>query len=61
MKDNLGDKKLTNTENGRKTLVQYSKVLNDGLLSGIEDEAQIKYHLTPATLSEFFLMLHILM
>ena len=44
MKDSRGDNKLTSTESGRKTLVKHSKVLNDGLLSGMEDEAQIKWH-----------------
>ena len=37
VKDNCSDKKLTGTENERKTLVECSKILNDGLLSGIED------------------------
>ena len=44
VKDNRGDKKLTRTKNRRKKLVECSKVLNDGLLSGIEDEGRIKYH-----------------
>ena len=44
VKDNRGDKKLTSTENGRKTLIECSKVLNDGLFSWIKDEARIKYH-----------------
>ena len=45
VKENGGDKKLTSTENGRKMLVECSKVLDDGfLLRGIEDEARIKYH-----------------
>ena len=44
VKDNQSDKKLTSIENGMKMSVECSKVLNDGLLSKIEDEAQIKYH-----------------
>ena len=45
VKDNRGDKKPTSIGgNGRKTLAQCSKVLNDGLWSGIKGEARIKYH-----------------
>ena len=44
VKHNRGDIKLTSTEIGKKTLVECSKVIKNGLLSGIKDEAQIKCH-----------------
>ena len=44
VKDKQGNKKLTSTENGRKTLIECSKILKDGLFCGIQDEKNIKYH-----------------
>ena len=50
VEDNPVDKNLTSIKNGKKTLMQCSKVLNDGLWSGITYYPR-----------GVFLMLHILM
>ena len=53
VKDNRGDKNLTSTENGRKMLVECSKVLIDGL-SGIKDGARVKNHINLLPKVSFF-------
>lgn len=46
IKDNKGDKKLTSTENGRDLLFESSKILEDNLLSEIQEDEkdEVKYH-----------------
>ena len=49
VRDSKGEKKLTSTEKGRKTLIECSNVLKDDLFKylKLEELSDIKYHVNP--------------